>query len=180
MHLRNGEEVLKVVRRHRTPFLLTILKTAVVIIPLYIIAYYTGDVTSAGTMWILFAILSFFVGIIIGYIMLNYHFDRLIITNKRVMWINWKSPIHSEEHEAEHSDIQDIDTEQHGVLSRLGIFDYGYIVIKTAASKKSIEFTNCPSPGEIEHLIVSEVEKHRVAEKESKPQGGENDGWSVN
>ena len=138
MRLRHGEEVLKTIKRHPTPFIFKMLKIGLVALPLYFILYLIGRETEGEIGLILFAVLSFALGIIIVLIVFDYVLDRLIITNKRVVWINWKSLIRREEHEAELLDIQDIETREKGILSKLKMFDYGFFEIETAASKTCI------------------------------------------
>lgn len=179
MHLRHGETILRTIKRHSTPYLLKILKIILVVIPLYIAIFLIGRETSGELLVWLLGIFSFFTGIIIGLISIDFLFDKVIITTKRVIWINWKSMFKKEEHEAELLDIQDIKTREKGVLSKLRIFDYGFLEIETASSKTCIVFTDCPNPDGIKHFILSQMEKSRggIHEKREPPKEEE---WSVN
>ena len=106
----------------------------------------------------------------------------MIITNKRVVWIDWKTIFRREEHEAELIDIQDIETKEHGILSQLKIFDYGYFEIETAASKVCIRFNDCPDPETVKHFILSQMEKQRAGtQKKHEPLSSSSiDEWGIN
>ena len=82
---------MKTIKRHKTPYVFALLKIAIIVVPLYILAFYFGRDLDVKFSLILFFLISFFAGIIIVVISVDYLFDRLLITNKRTIWINWKS-----------------------------------------------------------------------------------------
>lgn len=180
MRLREGEYILRTIRRHYTPYVLKIAKISVVVIPIYVLFFFMGDQIGIEWFLVILAIISFCVGIILAIISIDYLMDKLIITNKRAVWINWKSIFKKLEHEAELIDIQDIDSQEKGLLSHLSIFDYGIIEIETAGSRVCITFTDCPDPEEVKTFILNQTEKSRggIHEKHGKP--GSNEEWSVN
>lgn len=179
MHLRHGEVMLREVRRHKTPYVLKLSAVFLVSLPLYLVFFLIGDEFSTEWILLLLAVLSFFVGIVITLISFDYLLDKIIISNKRVVWINWKTPIKREEHEAELIDIQDIETREHGILSKLRIFDYGFLEIETAASKTCIKFNDCPDPEGVKHFILNQMEKPMKILHEKRESKAEED-WSVN
>lgn len=161
MHLRDGENILIKVKRHPTPYIVRVLGILLLAMPIYFIIYGVGTIISMDVMLILMAILSFLVGIIITIFSLNYFLDTLLISNKRIVLVNWKSIFQREENEVELVDIQDINTLEKGILSGLRILDYGSISIETAASKTSITFTNCPDPEKTKHFILVRIEAYK-------------------
>lgn len=163
MHLREGEVILRVIRRHPTPYLFTLIGIGILATPLYWLLFLIRKETDADWVLSVFAVLSFFVGIIIASYSLDYLLDKLVISNKRVIWVNWRSIIHKEEHEAELNDIQDIEVREMGILSKLKIFDYGLLEIETAATKTAIQFKDCPDPEEVHHFIITQTERLRKA-----------------
>ena len=82
-----------------------------------------------------------------------FYMDRLIITNKRIIHVDWKSLFSKTESEAELSDIQDIKTTSGGILTLLPFFNFGTFSAETASTKTSIRFENAPAPDEIKDLI---------------------------
>ena len=83
----------------------------------------------------------------------TYRLDRLVITNQRMVWVNWSSFFRKEEHELEFRDIQDIHTREKGILSYFRIFDYGLFQVETAASSVTINFEDAPDPEGIKQFI---------------------------
>lgn len=180
MQLRHGEAILRTVKRHPTPFVFRVLKIALIALPFYVILFFVARKVEGEWILFLFAAVSFFIGIIIAINCLDYLLDRLIITNKRLIWINWKSLFKREVHEAELIDIQDIESREKGVLSKLKIFDYGFIEIETAASKTCIMFQDCPDPDGLKHFILGQMEKSRGGVKEKWEEKAGEEEWSVN
>ncbi|MBI2638660.1 hypothetical protein HYW83_03660 [Candidatus Peregrinibacteria bacterium] len=180
MHLRHGEEILRTHKRHRTPFILQFVKLLIVSAILYGLMFFIGKAVEGDWIFWGYAVVSFFLGIAITLVAFDYLLDRLVITNKRVVWINWKSPVKREEHEAELLDIQDIKTHEKGILSKLRLFDYGLLEIETAGSKTCIIFTECPDPENVKTFILNQMEKQRggIHEKWEPPPKDEE--WSVN
>lgn len=178
MHLRHGEVILRNIKRHKTPYVLQLAKVALIAIPLYFLLFYFMRSVSGEWIFIAALALSIFVGMVIAAISFDYLFDKLVITNRRVVWINWKSPFSREEHEAELLDIQDIETAEKGILSKLPFFDYGLIEIETASSKVCIHYTDCPDTAGVKHFIIDQMEKSRggIHEKREEPK----EEWSVN
>ena len=94
------------------------------------------------------------------YLTLIYWLDRLIVTNKRIIFIDWEYLTVKTEHEAELNDIQDITSQEKGLVALIPFFDYGTIVIKTASAKTFIKFTQSPDPNGIKQFIYSNIEHH--------------------
>jgi hypothetical protein len=91
--------------------------------------------------------------LIIVYVALIYWLDKLIITNHRIIYIDWKYLTVRDESEALLNDIQDIQTEEKGILSTFAIFDYGLLRLDTASSYITIEFFQAPDPEGIRKFI---------------------------
>lgn len=180
MQLRHGEVIIHSLRRHRTPYVLKLLNVAIVSLPIFAGLIYVSDKIGIGLFFYLLAVLSFFVGIIVGIISMDFLLDKLVITNKRVVWVNWKSLFKREEHEAEHIDIQDIETLEKGILSSFKIFDYGVLTIETAASKTCIVFKDCPDPEHAKNLIEAQVQKDKTTVIDKKDPPASSEDWSVN
>lgn len=159
--MREGEIIQRIVKRHWTPFILKAAGIIFIAIPFYIVIYFFGRAIEGDWVYAAYAILSFFIGAAAALMSFDYLLDKLVITNKRVIWINWKSPIKKEEHETELLDIQDIETKEKGVLSKLRIFDYGLLEIETSATKTCITYTDCPDPIGLKHFLILEISKRR-------------------
>ena len=160
MHIRDGECITKIVKRHPTPFVLRMLGVLTFAVPLYIVLYmFNKNDADAEWIFITFVFVSVFIAVLVITLAVDYLLDKLIITNKRVIWVNWRSIVKKSESEVELRDIQDVDTKDKGLLSSIPIFNYGLMQIATASSDIAITFLDCPDHNAIKHLIMLEVEQ---------------------
>ena len=161
MHLRENEKIMKVVRRHLTPFIISILKPIMAGALFVGLLLFFDNQLDSDFMIITILVITTFVGFSIAYTMITYRLDRLVITTHRIIWINWKSFFKREEHELAYQDIQDIHTREKGILSYFRIFDYGLFQVETSASKTTIEFEDAPDPEGIKHYVLEYYAKIR-------------------
>lgn len=99
-------------------------------------------------MWYLF---------VLGYIFnqfLNWYFNVFLITNKRVVDVDFMGVLYKHISEAELDKIQDVTHQMVGSMEVL--FDYGDLTIQTAAEFSDIKFEKIPNPGEV-HKIIGEL-----------------------
>ncbi len=75
---------------------------------------------------------------------LFWYFNVYIVTNQRIVDVDWYSLVNREVNVSQISKIQDITANQIGVLS--GLFDYGHVFIQTAGTEPNFEFHNVPHP----------------------------------
>ena len=69
------------------------------------------------------------------------------------VYIDWEYLTVRNEAEALLNDIQDVQTEEKGLLSFFWIFDYGTLRLDTASSYVTIEFFDAPDPEGIRKFI---------------------------
>ncbi|MFA6917560.1 MAG: PH domain-containing protein [Candidatus Gracilibacteria bacterium] len=153
MHLREGEEILKTYRHHPTPFAFSVIKVVLSFAPFYLFVFFSNKFLPGDWYVILHLALFVLFAIVILYITLVYWLDKLVITNQRVIYINYIFLTVSEESQAFIGDVQDIITNEKGLLSYFRIFDYGTIRMETSASSVTILFDNAPDPESIRQYI---------------------------
>lgn len=153
MDLQKDESVVKVFHHHPTLFLLRGSGLVMVSFPFFLVASFFSGLMPMAYQILLFASIGLFFLTFLAYDQILYWLDRLIITNKRILHIDWKSAFKKSETEAEIEDIQDIKTVNTGVLSSLPFFNYGSFTVETSSSKISIIFTEAPNPDEIKDLL---------------------------
>lgn len=187
MHLRHGEVIRRRIRRHLTPYVLKLVFIGVIVLPLFTLLLLLPKDLDGEWVLVVFAIISIITGMAVTIISMDYLMDKLVVTNKRVVWVNWKTIFTREEREAELLDILDIESMEKGILSKLHIFDYGQLILETAAGRTCIQFDDCADPEGVKGFILEEIEKARntapkepsgEAAKPPKPQ--EEEEWSVN
>ena len=98
-------------------------------------------------------IVIFIFTLILIYQALVYWLDRIVITNLRVIHVDWKYLTKRDEYEADLTDIQDISTKEKGILSAFWLLDYGDLVLQTASHTSIIQFTEAPDPEGIRQFI---------------------------
>jgi uncharacterized membrane protein YdbT with pleckstrin-like domain len=153
MKLREGERVLKVYRHHPTPFVFQILKAMAAAFPFFLMLFFFqgGISTQLFLSLNLFVFLGF--ALLVVYLSLIYWLDSLVVTNFRIVNVDWKYLTIRDEAEAKLDDIQDILTSENGILAHFRIFDYGTIKIDTASSHVTLEFIDAPDPEEMRKFI---------------------------
>ncbi len=85
--------------------------------------------------------------------LLYWYFNVGLVTNERVIDIDWNSLVDRDVATAQVSQIEDIREAQIGVLP--GVFDFGNVYIQTAGTQPNVEFYNVPHP----QLIVRKIQE---------------------
>lgn len=155
MQLREGEQILKIFYPHVTPFVFYMLKVFVGIIPLFVFLFLVSFAIPKKWQIIGHTVLGIIFVLVVIYKSLVYWLDRLIVTNLRIVHVEWRHLTVRDEAEARIEDIQDIQTQEKGILSYFRIFDYGIIRMDTASSYTTIEFKNAPDPEGIRRFIYN-------------------------
>lgn len=144
---------MKVFHHHPTPFILLMMKTVVAFLPFYVLLLFlSGTLSTSGKVIGHLVILGLFV-LVVTYQTIVYWLDRLVVTNERIINIDWRYLTIRNESEALIKDIQDIKTKEKGILAHFNFLDYGSIKLETASSLVSIEFNNAPDPEGIRKFI---------------------------
>lgn len=153
MKLSEGERILKVYHHHPTPFVFNVLKVILGTFPFLLLLFLFESVFSTKAFILAHLILFFVFSLVIVYVSLIYWLDKLVITDRRIIHIDWQYLTVRQEAEAMLRDIQDIQTKEHGFLSTFWIFDYGRIKLDTPSSYVTIEFLDAPDPEEMRKYI---------------------------
>jgi hypothetical protein len=153
MKLQDNEQIVKVFHHHPTARLFRSLGILFACLPFFFVAWFFRDVLSPVQMVTLYIILGLFTFLVLLYDSILYYLDRLIITNQRILYVDWNGAFSNTEHEAELVDIQDIETIEKGFFAIFPIFDFGDFTLETASTHTTIRFPNAPDPEGIKHFI---------------------------
>lgn len=127
------------------PFLLHFLEFPVVIPPGYfIVGAAFWYVVTFGV-----AIMSF----------LRWYFNIYIVTDRRIVDIDFIHLLYKEFSEAHLDKIQDISFKSGGIFA--AFFNYGDVFVQTSGAIPEIEFLAVPQPGKVVETISQLVEKHK-------------------
>ena len=92
---------------------------------------------------------------------LRWFFNIYIVTNKRIVDIDFLHLLYKEFSEARLERIQDLSFKSGGIFA--AFFDYGDIDVQTAAEVPNIEFTAIPKPAKVVETISELLEQQKTA-----------------
>lgn len=153
MDLRQGEYIQKVFHHHPTPFVFTLIKLVFFTVPFYLLLFILQTAFSPKVLMILNVVIFVIFALIVIYNALVYWLDKLVVTNLRIIFIDWRYLTIKKESEAMLDDIQEINTKENGILSKLWIFDYGTFTLQTASHKVTLTFEQAPDPESMRQYI---------------------------
>jgi membrane protein YdbS with pleckstrin-like domain len=117
------------------------------------------NVFGAGSLFVLGIFWYLFVA---GYALqsfLNWFFNSYIITNKKIVDIDFHGVLYKNISEATLTNIEDITSNVKGTLGI--VFNIGSVLIQTAAEKPEFEFSNIENPAKIRDIIADLVAETR-------------------
>lgn len=109
--------------------------------------------------WIISLLISFSILI---YSFVRWFYNVNIITDQRVIDLDFTSALSHTSSEARLERIEDVTHKQIGILS--SIFDLGTVYIQTAGAKAEIEFDNIPRPSEVQDILYDLLESKQKGE----------------
>jgi hypothetical protein len=166
---RKDEEVILMLRRHWLILLLEFLPLLAMLILLVVFNVFFEDILKWSPSFIqedfLYLIDSFlfmFFWLIVFVVWIDYYLDVWIVTDQRVVNIEQHGLFRREISELEHSKIQDVTTEVHGIIATL--LKFGYVYIQTAGEKSRFVFKQVPDPVLVRSLIMK-LQKQALKEE---------------
>lgn len=88
---------------------------------------------------------------------LNWYFNVYIVTDERIVDIDFYGLIYSDLSVTKTANIQDVNFKRMGSLSAL--FDFGNVNIQTAGENREFEFGNVPHPAKVVEIIYKLLEE---------------------
>lgn len=161
MKLQKDEEIVKVIHHHPFPFILQMFKAIGASFPFFFLLYLASSSISSFYLVVANLVIIFIFTIVIIYLALIYWMDKLIITNQRVVHIDWELLTLKKEYSGLLHDIQEISSQEHGILSALYLFDYGVLKLETASSKTTITFNQTPDPDGVKAFLMEHIRNCR-------------------
>ncbi len=107
-----------------------------------------------------------FVWVFFFFTFIDYYLDVWIITNKRIIDIEQLGFFSRIISEQKITNVQDVTSETHGIIST--ILQFGYLYVQTAGAKQRFVFEDIPHPDKVRDLIIkiATKEKRRKEKKE--------------
>lgn len=155
------ENVILLIRKHPASFYVQYLMIFVfVLLPFVFMFGLNGlgvDGTSIGSLvaasFIIFWLLAFTIGVDT---FLKWFYSVNIITDQRIVDVDFHNVLYHKVTEAQIEKIEDITHNVDGILG--SIFDFGSVYIQTAGAKNEIEFESVPRPRDIQDVLADLTE----------------------
>ena len=159
----HDEEVVLLLRRHPITQIKWVLVAFVLVLVPFIFSY-IGLLDLLPSKYQVMSLIGWYM-LVVGFSLesfLNWFFNSYVITDERVIDIDFESLIYKNISAAKIDNIEDITATTGGAIQ--SIFDYGTIKIQTAANVTEFEFEDVPHPAKVttllnELLIEEEREK---------------------
>lgn len=91
---------------------------------------------------------------------LHWFFNIFIVTNKRIIDIEFMNLLYKEFSEAQIERIQDISYHSHGIMATF--FNYGDVTIQTAGEQENFIFESVPRPSEVVKVVSGLLKKGKT------------------
>lgn len=153
MILRENEQVLHIVYHHFLPYVKRCIYFILITFIFSIFIYFLLEFF----MNFKFIILTvYFLALLLAFLNMTfiYWLDKLVITNQRLIYINWISVTNVQENEINLKDIQDIASFDRGIIRFVPFLSYGKIVIKSSAYRFDISFEEIGKPKSVREFIT--------------------------
>jgi membrane protein YdbS with pleckstrin-like domain len=164
------ELVALVIRAHPILLVPWLLNGLLLLIGLILFNVYVPNVWELTSIQLLFLNMSV-VTFILSYYwfhFLSYFFNVGVVSNKRILDIDFSSVLFKQISETRLERIEDITASSGGYVASL--FNFGNIYIQTAGETINFEFLDAPRPGDVVR-IINELSVRRAREVASTPSG---------
>lgn len=161
------ESVILVIRAHPILLVPWLVNGLLLLIGLVLFNIYVPSLWHLTTMQLLFLNLSVVVFILSYYWFhfLSYFFNVGVVSNRRILDIDFSSVLFKQISETRLERIEDITASSGGYVASL--FNYGNIYIQTAGETVNFEFLDSPRPGDVVR-IINELAARRAREVAAK------------
>jgi len=147
----DGEKVSLLLRSHPFTQIGWIFAAILLIILFFGLNFFIGNIFDIRQSFIINIFFIVFIFSFIWINVLNWYFNAGIVTNKKIIDIDFYSVIYKEITIAQLGKIEDITVKSGGFFG--SYFDYGSVFIQTAGSAVNVEFINVPHPSDVAQVI---------------------------
>lgn len=146
-----GEKVILMLRAHPITQLPWIINSIIVFIVLLGFDLFFLSLLKTNQALILNIFMIVFILSYIWFNYLNWYFNVGIVTNERIIDVDFSHIIYKEMSISKLESVEDITTKSAGFFG--SVFNYGDIFVQTAGTNVNIEFYHVPQPSEVVHII---------------------------
>ena len=146
-----GENIILLLRAHPITQISWIFYSIIIFVVLVAVNFVTPSFFTFDQIFILNCFGLAFLLSFVWMNILNWYFNVGIITNRRVIDIDFHGIIYKEVTVARLNKIEDITVKSGGYFA--SFFDYGNVFIQTAGTEANVEFENIPFPSQVTQNI---------------------------
>ena len=155
------ENIVLIIRQHPAVYIPQILLVIalIVIAVIFNVAIANLDIVASSRIAITSGTTIFFILVImtvIFYTFIKWFYTVNIITDERIVDLDFNNILAHEYSEAQLEKIEDVTHKVNGFLGL--IFDFGTVVIQTAGSQPEFEFDNVPRPRDVQDTLLDLLE----------------------
>ncbi len=168
---KRNEDIIMVLRRHWLTFFFQfmpiIISVVLLVLGHFLIIEFMPEMLAGEGENILFfaeSLVAMIIWLIAFIFWIDYYFDVWIITDRRIIDIEQLGLFRRNVSELEHSKVQDVTTEIHGILPTL--LKYGFVYVQTAGKKTRFIFKQVPRPMMVRKMILN-LQQKVIHEKEA-------------
>lgn len=157
------ENVILIVRTHWIMYVPHILFALLAFTLPFLFKLVIPELSDNISLFIAFFLLSGMVFLtVLIFALIKWYFNVNIITDQRVIDLDFTSVLSHTSSEARLERIEDVTHKQIGLIG--SVFDIGTVYIQTAGAKSEIEFDNIPRPREVQDILYDLLESKQKGE----------------
>lgn len=159
----DGENIVLIIRSHWIVYLPQAISAVLVFLAPWILLALIPGLKSSIAMFLALLITGLISGISIAIgAFLKWFYNVSIITDQRVIDLDFPNIMSHMMSEAQLDKIEDVSHKQLGLLG--SFFDVGTVYVQTAGTSQNIEFQNVPRPRDVEDILVDLLEAKEKGE----------------
>lgn len=157
------EAVILVIRSHWIVYVPQILIALLVLVLPWVLGAIFSDIFKSTIIFLALLITSLLIGgSILVSTLLKWYYNVDMITDQRVVDLDFPNIMAHTMSEARLENIEDITQKQLGLLG--SVFDVGTVYVQTAGTSQNIEFQNIPRPRDVQEILVDLLESKEKGE----------------
>ncbi len=151
----SDEQVLLVLRAHPITQIPWIINSLILLIVLIILNFFFINFLAPAQIFFANFFVLAFIFAYIWFNFLSWYFNVGIVSNQRVIDIDFHTVLYKEVSETMLTKVEDVTAKSGGFFA--SVFNFGNVFVQTAGTDINIEFFNVPKPAEVTKIINSLV-----------------------
>ncbi len=161
----SGEHTMALFRRHWSALLRGLVLPLLLALALTALAWFVVPLLAPPVAILALALIVLGLPILAAaWAFLDYYYDCLIVTNRRIIRIERTPLIDARRHEAPLASIQDVQVLRPSLPARL--LGYGDVIVQTASTRGALHFARLAAPERVRAAVFEQIEQGRAFDRE--------------